>query len=113
MVTHAKEYFLNMCSWSWEEPLQTLRPYCLITNEKFNMPDNITALCFNRSSITRLGAILGTAVVDAGFTGHLSFSAFTTQPIRFSKNIAIAQICFFKHKPTFEYHGQYKEIAKV
>jgi dUTP pyrophosphatase len=95
------------------EPLETLRPYCLITNEFFNMPDNVTANCITKSSLTRLGAVLGSGIIDAGYSGRLSFSLISTLPIIMHPGDGIAQVQFIKHKRTFKYHGKYAEKKQV
>jgi deoxycytidine triphosphate deaminase len=90
-------------------PLQTLRPYCLVTNEMFRLPDNITGECTTRSSLTRLGGVLGSGVIDPGYVGHLSFSLISTLPIIIHPNVRIAQVRFTRHRRTFKYRGQYSE----
>ena len=44
--------------------------YLIEFNEKFNIPSDLTALGYSRSSLLRMGAFIPSAVWDAGFKGY-------------------------------------------
>jgi deoxycytidine triphosphate deaminase len=52
--------------------LQPQKYYLLVTMEKVNMPGDLVAFMFNRSSLFRCGASLRTAVIDPGYQGVLT-----------------------------------------
>ncbi len=52
--------------------LEPGRYYLMVTMEKVNMPEDLVAFMFNRSSLFRCGASLRTAVIDPGYHGELT-----------------------------------------
>jgi deoxycytidine triphosphate deaminase len=52
--------------------LEPGRYYLFVTMERVNMPDDLVAFMFNRSSLFRCGASLRTAVIDPGYHGKLT-----------------------------------------
>ena len=89
-------------------PIYAMKPYVFKTNEKFNMPINVSAFVLPRSSLTRMGIVFSGGLVDAGYMGDLSFSVLSPLPIQFKKGQKFAQVVFFKHDSTFKYTGQYQ-----
>jgi dUTP pyrophosphatase len=86
--------------------------YKIRTNETVNMPDNLAAIAFPRSSLLRSGAFTQTAVWDAGFKGRSEFILLVQNPkgIMLKQNARIAQLVFTKINKTDKiYEGIYQE----
>lgn len=85
--------------------------YLFKTNEMFNMPKDIAALAFPRSSLNRVGGILNSAIIDAGYSGGLAFVVSLATRIIFTKNARFVQLIFFRLKeiPDKIYDGVYKK----
>lgn len=85
--------------------------YLFRANEIFKTPDNIVGWGMPRSTLSRCGIILNSAVLDAGYSGHLVFVMYIPQAITFSKNARFVQMIFFKlnEAPNQLYGGVYKE----
>jgi len=76
--------------------------YKIRTNEVINLPCNLVALCFSRTSLLRMGAFTQHGVWDAGFNGKGEFILVVENPygIMLKQNCRIAQLVFFKIKKT-------------
>ena len=85
--------------------------YLFRANEIFKTPDNIVGWGMPRSTLSRCGVLLNSAVLDAGYSGHLVFTIFISQAMTFSKNARFCQMIFFKlnEAPNQLYGGVYKE----
>jgi len=85
--------------------------YLFRANEVFKTPDNIVGWGMPRSTLSRCGIILNSAVLDAGYSGHLVFVMYIPQAITFSKDARFVQMIFFKlnEAPSKLYEGAYKE----
>ena len=72
--------------------------YSVVLNEIVNIPQNIGAVAYHRSSLTRSGVILGTAVWDAGYSGRSECLIIVHNPAGFDvkKNARIMQLLFFR-----------------
>lgn len=114
-LAEAKSAFNNSKIVDLSEPLQPLKPYLLITNEMFTMPDDVSGDCRTRSTLTRVSIVLGSGMIDPGYVGHLSFSMISTLPVILHHGDQIVQVTFERHERTFKYHGQYNEpvVAQV
>ena len=88
--------------------------YLFRANEVFETPDNIVGWGMPRSTLSRCGIVLNSAVLDAGYSGHLVFVMYIPQAITFSKNARFVQMIFFKlnEAPNQLYDGVYKENKK-
>ncbi|MCM8786918.1 MAG: deoxyuridine 5'-triphosphate nucleotidohydrolase [Candidatus Omnitrophica bacterium] len=86
--------------------------YKVRTNEIINLPNNLIALAFSRTSILRIGAFTQHGVWDAGFSGKGEFVLVVQNPtgINIKQNARIAQLIFLKIKKTEGYNGIYKKI---
>ena len=86
--------------------------YVLIeTVEKVNMPLDLIALVFPRTTLFRMGASLRTGVVDPGYKGTLTFGLKNESDLRIKieKGARVAQIIFIKTiGKTVEYKGKYQ-----
>lgn len=84
--------------------------YKIRTNEIVNLPNNLVALAFSRTSLLRMGAFTQHGVWDAGFKGQGEFILGVENPqgLNIKQNARIAQLIFFKVKETEEYKGIYK-----
>lgn len=85
--------------------------YLLVTMEKVNMPDDLVAFMFNRSSLFRCGASLRTAVIDPGYHGVLTVGIKNEAdyPIHLEHGTRVLQIVFGEVKGgTRKYNGRYQ-----
>ena len=85
--------------------------YKIRTNETVNLPNNLIAFAFSRTSVLRMGAFTQHGVWDAGFKGKGEFILVVTNPYGFKlkENARIAQLVFFGVEETEGYSGVYKE----
>lgn len=89
------------------DPCET---YIFKSNEIFKIPTNMFALIYPRSTLTRMGIILVSAVVDPGYEGYLTFAVRTTTNVLIEPNARFAQIIFYEldeHAP--KYNGSYQK----
>ncbi|MDV0445429.1 dCTP deaminase, dUMP-forming [Methanimicrococcus sp. At1] len=72
--------------------------YSIVLNEIVNIPKNIGAVAYHRSSLTRSGVVLGTAVWDAGYSGRSECLVIVHNPAGFDmkKNARVMQLLFFR-----------------
>ncbi len=87
--------------------------YKIKTNETLNLPKNLTAVAFSRSSLLRMGAYVQTGVWDAGFKGKSEFilRVENAKGIRVKQNARVAQIIFLKiNKVKKGYGGIYRNL---
>lgn len=86
--------------------------YKIRTNEKVNLPNNLAALGFSRTTLLRMGALTQNGVWDAGFKGKGEFilTVENSQGIRIKENGRIVQLVFFRVEETEEYSGVYKNL---
>ena len=91
-----------------------LRPggYKLRTNESVNLPNNLVALAFSRTSLLRMGAFTQHGVWDAGFKGKGEFVLMVDNPqgIKLKQNARVAQLVFLGVDETEGYQGIYKNL---
>ncbi len=85
--------------------------YLFRANEFFKMPATISGWGMPRSTLSRCGITVNSAIIDAGYSGHLVFVVTLPQKAIFSKNARFIQVIFFKLRgiPTNLYDGVYKE----
>ncbi|MCM8778993.1 MAG: deoxyuridine 5'-triphosphate nucleotidohydrolase [Candidatus Omnitrophica bacterium] len=89
--------------------------YKIVTNEVFNLPHNLIALSFPRSSLLRMGAFTQTGVWDAGFKGKSEFILVVEnlRGIRIKQNARIVQLIFLRINKVREgYKGIYNLNSK-
>ena len=85
--------------------------YKIRTNEIINLPRDLIALAFSRTSLLRIGAFTQHGVWDAGFRGKSEFILVVNNPkgLKLKENARIAQLVFFKIKKTTKgYQGIYQ-----
>jgi len=89
--------------------------YLFRANEIFKTPDNIVGWGMPRSTLSRCGIVLNSAVLDAGYLGHLVFVVYIPRAIIFSKDARFVQMIFFKlnEAPDRLYQGVYNEFKKT
>jgi dUTP pyrophosphatase len=70
--------------------------YKIKTNETVNLPNDLVALAFSRTSLLRMGCFTQHGVWDAGFKGKAEFVLIVDNPkgIRLKQNARIAQLIF-------------------
>ncbi|UCD15692.1 MAG: deoxyuridine 5'-triphosphate nucleotidohydrolase [Candidatus Omnitrophota bacterium] len=86
--------------------------YKVRTNETVNIPNNLTALAFSRTSLLRMGAFTQHGAWDAGFRGRGEFILVVENPfgIRLKENARIVQLVFLKTDETESYKGIYNHL---
>jgi len=85
--------------------------YKIRTNEVVNLPNDLIALAFSRTSLLRMGAFTQHGVWDAGFRGRSEFILVVENPkgIKLKQNARIAQIIFMRINQTDKgYRGIYQ-----
>ena len=85
--------------------------YKIRTNETINLPCDLIALAFSRTSLLRMGGFTQHGVWDAGFRGKSEFILVVDNPkgIKIKQNARIAQIVFMKIKEVVQgYKGIYQ-----
>ena len=91
-----------------------LRPgaYKVKTNEVVNLPKDVIAISFPRSSLLRMGAFVQNAVWDAGFRGNGEFVLVVQNPkgLKLKQNARIVQLIFNKITETnYGYQGIFQQ----
>ena len=90
-------------------PLYAKNSYILYTNEIVKMDRKHFAIAYPRSTLTRSGVVLSSAVVDPGYVGTLHFSIYTPVDLYLAKNARIAQLIIYElDDDAPEYEGVYK-----
>ena len=86
--------------------------YKVKSNEIINLPNNLTALAFSRTSILRMGCFTAHGVWDAGFSGKGEFILSVQNPegVKLKENCRVAQLIFFKVEETESYNGIHKNL---
>lgn len=87
--------------------------YKIKTNETCNIPKDLMALAFPRSSLLRMGAFIQNAVWDAGFQGKSEFILIVANPhgVRVKQNARIVQLIFMRFNETEQgYNGAFQNL---
>lgn len=86
--------------------------YKVKTNEIVNIPNNLVAMAFTRTSLLRMGGFTQNGVWDAGFKGRSEFVLVVSNPygLRIQENARVIQLVFFSVTETEEYNGIYKHL---
>ena len=98
----------------WDEKEIIVKGYNSVqldSHETFTLPNNVCAFMYGKSSFTRRGLIFSFAVVDAGYSGRIGFSAFNPTPhnIALPLGQGIAQIVFHQiDEPDKAYEGAWQ-----
>lgn len=89
--------------------------------EEFNLPRDITGICFGKSTYARCGIIVNVTPLEAGWSGYLTIEISNSSPLPavVYPNEGIAQVLFFKSVPCVisysdrggKYNNQPKEIV--
>lgn len=86
-----------------------------VSREKFNIPDNIMALCVGKSTYARMGLVINLTPAEPGWSGKLVIEASNTTPlpVKLYANEGIAQMMFFKgdrpNKTYADKKGKYQD----
>jgi len=94
--------------WSLEKGI-----YKVKTNETVNLPNDLIAIAFPRSSLLRMGAFTHNGVWDAGFQGKGEFILAVDNPhgIKLKQNARLNQLIFLPINETKEgYKGIYQNL---
>ncbi|MDY6773814.1 MAG: deoxyuridine 5'-triphosphate nucleotidohydrolase, partial [Candidatus Nanohaloarchaea archaeon] len=86
--------------------------YKIVTNEVVDIPNNLVAFAFPRSSLLRMGAHIQNGVWDGGFRGKSEFLLKVDNPegIEIKENARVNHIVFLRMEETEEgYNGIYRD----
>jgi dUTP pyrophosphatase len=86
--------------------------YKIRTNEVVNLPNDLIAFAFSRSSLLRMGAFTQNAVWDAGFKGKSEFILIVENPkgVRLKQNARVIQLIFMKiNETSVGYQGIFQD----
>lgn len=87
------------------------------TVERFCIPDDLMAICHDKSTWARMGLSVFNTVLESGWSGHLtlelSLSRGATEPVKIPSGAAIGQLVFHRlDAPTEQpYRGKYQGQA--
>jgi dCTP deaminase len=83
--------------------------------EYMKLPKDVTAIAFTKSTYARVGIFANITTIDAGWEGYLTIEIANlgSHPVKIYANHGIAQIHFFKHKPTEGYVGKYQGLKDI
>ena len=86
--------------------------YKVRTNETVNLPNNLAALGFTRTSLLRMGTLTQNGIWDAGFKGKGEFIlvVLNSQGVNIKQNARVAQLMFSGLEKTEEYQGIYNNL---
>jgi len=87
--------------------------YKVRTNEAVNIPKDLVALAFTRTSLLRMGVFTQHGVWDAGFQGKSEFVLVVenSQGVRIKQNARVAQLVFLSINETGQgYQGIHKNL---
>lgn len=87
--------------------------YKVKTNETVNLPHNLVAMAFSRTSLLRMGGFTQHGVWDAGFCGKGEFILSVENPlgIKLKQNARIAQLVFLQiNKTSSPYRGIFHNL---
>lgn len=85
--------------------------YKVLTNETVNLPNDLIALAFSRTTLLRMGVFTQHGVWDAGFCGRGEFVLSVQNPhgASLKQNCRVAQLIFIRIKKcSVGYNGIYK-----
>lgn len=86
--------------------------YKVVMNETVDIPEDLTAFAYPRSSLLRMGCSIENAVWDAGYTGTGSFMLVVENQdgVRIKQNARVNQLVFQSIEETEKgYSGRYHE----
>ncbi|MFQ5975434.1 MAG: dCTP deaminase [Candidatus Hydrothermarchaeales archaeon] len=86
--------------------------YLFKTLERINMPSDLVAFMFPRSTLFRCGISLRTAVIDPGYKGELTVGLFneSEREVTLERHARVAQLVFARVKgETKLYNGRYQD----
>jgi len=82
--------------------------YVVEINEIINLPNNIMAIVYPRSTLVRCGATIASGIWDPGYRGRGKLCLFVGKQLFLKKNARIGQMIFIKlEKETKGYLGFY------
>ncbi len=86
--------------------------YKIRTNETVNLPGDLIALAFTRTSLLRVGAFTQHGVWDAGFCGKGEFILIVENNagIDIKQNARVTQLIFVRVNETEKYNGIYNNL---
>ena len=84
------------------------RAFDFTCHEFVEVPKNMVALLFIRSTYNRRGAFITTGLYDNGFKNFIGGVLHTMAPLILEKDARIGQIVFFKTEHTAQYDGSYQ-----
>jgi dUTP pyrophosphatase len=86
--------------------------YKVRTNETVNLPNDLVAIAFSRTSLLRMGVFTQNGVWDAGFSGRSEFILVVenVHGLKLKENARLVQMVFLRVKETQGYKGIYRGL---
>ncbi len=83
--------------------------------EYIDLPNDISAVAFTKSTYARLGVFANITTIDAGWHGYLTveIANLGQVPVKVYAYKGIAELVFMKHKETEGYKGNYQDLKEV
>lgn len=68
------------------------------TVEKFTMPDDILGIFLGKSTLARMGLVVGITPIEPGWSGYITVEISNTTPLpaRVYANMGVGQLCFLR-----------------
>lgn len=90
--------------------LRKFVPYDVVCYEYVNIPFNVAAFIFGRSTLNRHGIFIYAGLYDTGFRNRVSFTVYPFIDFECQIGSRIAQIVFVEAKSASMYHGSYNDV---
>jgi len=84
--------------------------YNVLLNEIVELPDDVYAMLYGRSSYNREGVLIRGSVYDPGYKGQVGCTIYNMSGnfLKIKPNERICQMMFFRADPASKYDGQYQ-----
>lgn len=83
-----------------------------VTMERLEIPNNVIAFVYNKSTYARLGLLMPTTTLEPGWKGHVTLELlyFNIGKFKLYPGMPIAQVCFhWLDGPATPYNGKYQD----
>lgn len=84
-------------------------PYSVDCFETVNIPENVSAMIYGRSTFNRRGIFMRSSLYDSGFCNVVGFTMYPWVDCRIRVRSRVAQIVFFRSDSHNLYDGQYQK----
>ncbi len=92
---------------------ERMTAYNVETFEYVEIPENVVALIYGRSSLNRNGILCRASVYDSGFKDFVGFTLYPFVHFEAHWGVRLAQIVFYEADSCHLYHGQYQQAEEI